>query len=250
VLPSTPDDRLSRISTLWTLVQQAHGSPVDVAEKARQTLVERYAGAVHRYFLGAVRDADLADDLLQEFFLRFVRGDFKNVCPERGRFRDYLRTAAIHLVTDHFRRPAPLPPLPPDVPGPAAAPPSESDAERQFRAAWRETLMERTWQALAQWERDTSYPHHTVLRLRAEAPLLSSQELAQRVGSQLGRSFTVAAIRQALHRAREKFTELLLDEVARSLDKPSRSNLEAELLDLELLNFCRSALVRRRGGSS
>src|SRR3954463_9751725 len=100
-----PDDaqqRLSRISTRWTLLVQAHGGTraVPVAQAA---LLLRYRAAVVRYLLGAVRDGDAAEELAQEFSLRFLRGAFCRASPERGRFRDYLRTALIHLVNDFHR---------------------------------------------------------------------------------------------------------------------------------------------------
>src|SRR5438128_969371 len=101
--------RLSQISTQWTMVFQAHQGSADAVSKAQQQLLERYSGAAYRYLLGAVRDPDVAAELCQEFALRFVRGDFRRASPERGRFRNYLKTALIHLVSDYpnKRRAAP-----------------------------------------------------------------------------------------------------------------------------------------------
>src|SRR5262245_37690238 len=99
-----PAERLSRISTLWALVHQAHHGTLASAEGAQQKLMELYGGAVHRYLLGALRDPDAADELFQEFSLRFLRGDFKNAQPERGRFRDYVKTSLFHLIADFQRR--------------------------------------------------------------------------------------------------------------------------------------------------
>ena len=50
-----------------------------------------------------------------------------------------------------------------------------------------------------------------------------------------------------LQRAHAKFAELLLDQVAASLDEPTADDLEAELKALDLLKYCRSALERHRG---
>jgi len=239
------EQHLSHISTLWTLVRQAHADPADGGD-ARGALLERYSAAAHRYLLGALRDQEAADELFQEFALRFVRGDFRAADPDRGRFRDYLKTSLFHLIVDHQkRRQARALPLGPDVPEPAA-PPDPSDSERDFLNSWREGLMDRTWQALEELERQTGQPHHTILRLRVEQPLLSSADLAAQVGDRLGKAFTVDGVRQALHRAREKFTDLLLEEVAGSLREPSREELERELIDLGLWTHCRSALERRQ----
>ena len=63
-------------------------------------LVLRYGGAVHRYLLASLRDVDAADELAQEFALRFLRGDFKNADPGKGRFRDFLKRAVYRLMVD------------------------------------------------------------------------------------------------------------------------------------------------------
>src|SRR5207248_11116913 len=87
------DEHLSRISTLWTMVRQAHAAVPDTRAQAHQRLLERYQGAVYAYLRGAVCTEAIADDLFQEFALRVVRGDFSRAKPEKGRFRDYLRTS-------------------------------------------------------------------------------------------------------------------------------------------------------------
>ena len=61
----------------------------------------------------------------------------------------------------------------------------------------------------------------------------------------IGKSWTAAGVRQTLHRAREKYADLLLDEVAHSLENPTVERIEQELDDLGLLEHCRPALNRR-----
>jgi hypothetical protein len=57
---------------------------------------------------------------------------------------------------------------------------------------------------------------------------------------------TAENVRKMLQRAHTKFAELLLDQVAESLDDPTPDDLEAELQALNLLRYCRSALEKRR----
>src|SRR5262245_24574346 len=97
------DSHLSQISTLWTALRNAHAESPDAATTRQRLLMERYCGAVYRYLLGALRDPDAAMELLQEFAERFMRGEFRRADPQRGRFRDYVKTALIHLVTDYYR---------------------------------------------------------------------------------------------------------------------------------------------------
>src|SRR5262245_49194788 len=118
--PDSLNQRLSRISTLWTLLQQAHAGPADAATSAQRLLMQRYLGSVYHYLLGALRDEAAAEELLQEFAARFLRGDFRRADPQRGRFRDYVKTALIHLVDDYHRAERARPrPLPSDLAGPA-----------------------------------------------------------------------------------------------------------------------------------
>ena len=58
----------------------------------------------------------------------------------------------------------------------------------------------------------------------------------------MGKAYTIHGVRQAPHRAREKFSDLLVDEVAQTLENPSEEEIERELIDLRLLSYCRSAL--------
>lgn len=242
--PETSNQHLSRISTLWTLVHQAHAG-AENASSAQRVLMERYCGAVHRYLLGALRDEHAADDLFQEFCVRFLRGAFRNADPERGRFRDFVKTAVYHLVIDYQKRKYKLAGAPLEAAEPAVETPSLAESDRAFLESWREQLMDRTWLALDALEKKTGQPHFTVLRFRTDHPLLSSQELAEQLGPHLNKSLTVDAVRQALHRARDKFTDLLLAEVEQSLENAERGRVEEELADLGLLAYCSTALTRR-----
>ena len=53
-------------------------------------------------------------------------------------------------------------------------------------------------------------------------------------------------MRQTLHRAREKFADFLVQEVLQTLREPSVDQLEEELIDVDLLEFCRPALDKLR----
>src|SRR5437660_9382484 len=99
-----PDHRLSRISTLWTIVAHAKGGPGEAVRAAQQELMRRYGRAVHRYLLGALRDPDAADELAQEFALSFLRGECKGADPERGRSRDFLKGPLSHMIAAYYRR--------------------------------------------------------------------------------------------------------------------------------------------------
>jgi RNA polymerase sigma-70 factor (ECF subfamily) len=237
------DHNLATTSTLWSLVREANDGPEEAAQRAREVLLERYKGAVHRYLLGALHDPNAADDLAQEFYLRFVRGDFRNADPEKGRFRDLVKTTLFHLIIDHQRRLKARPqPLPPEDCGPASAIEEAAvNSDEQFLDSWRQQLLSQTWKAL----RGQDATYYAVLRLRAESNDLSSAEMAQRLTVQLGHAVSADWVRTRLKRAREQFADLLLDELAQSMDNPTRTRLEEELADLRLLAYCQEAVARR-----
>jgi DNA-directed RNA polymerase specialized sigma24 family protein len=239
-------DRLSHISTLWSVVCRAHQEPVEPMRSAQQQLIDRYGGAIRRYLHGALRDPDAVDEVYQEFAVRFVKGSLRGADPNRGRFRDFVKGVLIHLVADYYnRRRVHFQPLDSRCPEPAEDAATSAELDREFIKSWRDDLLLRTWVALNQTEQKTGQPFYTVLRFRAEHPTTPSPQMAQQLSDRLGRELTDAAVRQILHRARQRYADLLIEEVAHLLENPSPDQLEQELIELDLLDYCRPALQRR-----
>jgi RNA polymerase sigma-70 factor (ECF subfamily) len=237
------DPRLSQLTTQWDLIFQAHHGTPEQVGAAQVELMGRYAGAVHRYLLGALHDPEAVAELDQEFALRFLRGDFQRADPVRGRFRDFVKQALHNLMVDYRRRGNVRPrPMGDHLPEPAA--PEDEDHDRRFLASWRSELMSRAWAALAELQERTAQPYHTVLRLRVEHPEMHSPEMAERISAVLGRPISAGGLRMALQRSRDRFVEFLLEEVAGSLRVPGKDDLEQELIDLNLLEYCRPAMKR------
>jgi RNA polymerase sigma-70 factor (ECF subfamily) len=246
-----PDDetaRLSALRTRWTLLAQAHGADADAAETARRDLLLRYHRAVYRYLLGMLREPAAAEELAQEFAVRFLRGDFRNADPGRGRFRDFLKGALRHLACDHWRRRSRSPAaLGEDQAEECAAPGGDpDDLDRPFLEHWREDLLARAWEALQEEEGRSGRPHHRVLRHRAEHPEAPIGELAAWFSGLRGRPVSDEAFRQLLHRARARLADLLVAEVAQSVPTDDPEVVAEELIALDLMGYCRSALKRFR----
>jgi RNA polymerase sigma-70 factor (ECF subfamily) len=244
------DIHLSQIQTLWSVVRQAHGDHTFVHD-AQQALLDRYGGAVRRYALAALRDEDAAEEVFQEFALKFVRGDFGRADPERGKFRAFVKTVVYRLIVDYQRRRKALVREGrqfSNIAEPAAEEGIVTAAEDvAFSASWRAQLLDRCWQRLAAAAESSGTPHHTVLRYRVDHPDAHSPELAAGLSEQLGKPVSAGAVRVLLHRARDAFAELLFEEVAHSLDGQSLDDVEEELIELNLLEYCRPALEQRRG---
>jgi RNA polymerase sigma-70 factor (ECF subfamily) len=195
--------RLSQLTTRWSLLVQAHQqTDRATARDAQAELLSRYGTAVFRYVQGLVRDPTVAKELCQEFAYRFVRGDFRDARAEKGRFRDYVKTALFHLVEEYWRkRKADDKTLPFDsrvfVPTPIPG------LEHEFRMLWRQELINRTW---AEFQRECDGGNrptgYDVLRQKADDPVTPSAAHAKRLSDEYCRQFTPEYVRQMIHRAR------------------------------------------------
>jgi len=237
--------RLSLISTRWSLVGVAHRGSAEAAASARQQLLHRYGDAARRYLGKLLHKPDAVDEVFQEFAVRLIRGDLRGADPRHGRFRNFVKGTLFHLIADYRKQQRRWPgPLPGDG-AELAGGPQDVDPDRSFGESWRDELLARAWAALAQVGAETGQPYHAVLRFRADHPQMRAPQLAEQLSRQLGRRFTAPGVRQILHRAREKFAALLLDEVAHSLASPTDEGIAEELVELGLLDYCRPALERR-----
>jgi len=236
------------MSTKWTELLEAHADSEQFQLDAQKVVLERYQRPVYRYLLGALRSPESADEAFQEFALNFLQGAFRHADQKRGRFRDYLKTSLMHLVSGYRKKMQSRNlSLGEEVPEPAIAVEQDCVAEQEFKMSWRQELLDRTWSALADVERQTGQPFYAVLRFRTENPGLPSKPMAEELTTKLNPNapFTDTGIRKTLQRAREWFADLLLDEVAHSMANPARQQLEEELIELGLLEYCREALQRR-----
>lgn len=240
---------ISRISTIWTLVRQAHASADGPSrETAQEQLLERYSGAIYRYLLKLEGNPEAADELFQEFAIGLIQGRYRHANPEKGRFRDYVKTSVIRLVHRHRRQQPKNVLLGEGIEDAASSelPPSES-LESAFRDSCREELLATTWQRLRSEQESAGHVYFTVLDYRARNPDATSDQAAADLSREThGRSsFTAASVRKTLQRARVRFAELLLDELRSLLGSRAAEDLEQELIDLQLHPWCRSALPDR-----
>ncbi len=67
-----------------------------------QRLYERLAPALRAYVARACGQADLADDILQDVFIKYLRTPHPEM--DEAATKAYLYRAATNLVTDHWRR--------------------------------------------------------------------------------------------------------------------------------------------------
>jgi RNA polymerase sigma-70 factor (ECF subfamily) len=237
-----PDDpRLSQLTTQWTLLVRSHQrSDPAAAHEAQADLLPRYCAAIYRYLLAVVRDSNVADDLCQEFALRFVRGDFRHARPDKGRFRDYLKVSIVRLAREYKAgsrdevavSAGELKAAGVDE-GPAAL------LEAAFDAECRRDMLNRTWGDLKEATAGPPPTMYDVLRLKCREPSLPSAQLAGKLSTAVGRELSAESVRQMIHRARERFAALLRRQVAAVVGTDDPGDVDAELAALGLLEYVR-----------
>ena len=234
--------RLSQIETQWSVVLQAHGDKSDETNAARAQIIEHYGDAIQRYLMACLRDPDAKDEVFQEFSLRFVRGDFKNVSADKGRFRSYIKTVICHLVADFGRRRKKYAVTAIEHESLLAGDEEFPHLDEQFQKSWRDSILAAAWEQLRIEDGESGKGWYTVLKTRSENPELRSAALAERVSTKLGRDVSAGNVRVLVHRARERFAEILVAAVRESLQSTDQEALEHELIDLNLWQYCKSLL--------
>ncbi len=224
----------------WTLLRAAHAPLHGSTIEARQALVLRYLPAIRRYVAAIVREDELAGDMTQDIVVRLMSGDFSGADPHRGRFRDLLKTAIRNMIRNQWARQRRRRTV--SLEADELACRAEA-AEGAWSESWRLSVLDLAWDALRQEERkQPGAVPYTLLRMRADHPDESSDQLARRLSEHLGKAVRPDALRQKLRRARLQFVDLLIAEIGRGLDDPTPERIEEELIALGLHEFVRDLL--------
>jgi RNA polymerase sigma factor (sigma-70 family) len=255
-MPDQTPEHLTEMVTQWSQLFRAKESQGDRAAEARRDLLVRYHEAVYNYLRSALRDPHAVDKIFSNFAVRVLELDkfLQRADPNRGRFRDYLKTILRHMIMDHFReqqreRKRQEPFIEGGEAEPAESYTAEGEDER-FVQWWRQEVINQAWKALDELERETGQPYAAVLHYQTDHPGARSAQIAEHLSNQRGKPVTPAGVRQLVHRAREHFGDLLVHEVARSLQadaetKVQAAQIEDELIELNLLfSYCKDALGR------
>ncbi len=225
-------------TTHWSVVLLAGGKDAPEATAALEELCRNYWYPLYAYVRRRGYGAEDAQDLTQEFFVRLLRReDLAHADPHKGRFRSYLLKSLNHFLAHQWRREHTL------RRGGGKAVVSLDDETAELRYARElaseatpETLYNRRW-ALTLFDR-------ALARLQAEAGAAGKDRqfaafkrflsnpaeegeyalLAQELKTSPG------SIAAAVHRLRQRYAELVRDEIAHTV--ASRVEVEEELQHL------------------
>lgn len=231
-------------TTRWTLVlaagnQDARNQESDTS--ARRALSDLFC--IYRPPLlahacrGGLSPAD-ADDAVQGFFERLLRLDsMAEVRREHGRFRSFLLASFKHYLSDFRDRDhaqkrdnrllVPLAPAADSVTYCVTLPSPDLPPDQAFDRAWALALLDAVVKRLrADYTTSGRLPLFDAL-----APTLSIRGNTQPMAAIAARlNMTEASARVAAHRLRQRYRQLLRDEIANTLARPG--DIDSELSHL------------------
>ncbi|MBI1347514.1 hypothetical protein GC163_14640 [bacterium] len=236
-----PDPTLRNAETDWSLLYLAHAPMAREARPVWNQIFLQYDRPVWQFLRSLVRDDHALDDIYQEFWHRFLKGDFAHATPERGRFRYLLMKVLANLVADYYRRAKRTPGLLLEDPVATDDDLLEEITARSFMV-WRRQLLNEALAALARAEEGRDALAHQVLQVEIEFEDHTSDEKAVSLSQRLQREISAANYRQLLSRSRKHFAQKLIEQVRMTLADPTPELIREELAELRLLIFCEGEL--------
>jgi len=224
-------------TTHWSVVLEAKG-PTPVAQAALERLCRTYWRPIYSFVRREDVRPEEAKDITQGFFaLILERKDFHSVRQEKGRLRSFLLASLKHFMANERRGAATIKRgggrtlIPLD--GIALDDFSEFDRgetlspDRLYDRRWAFTVLDRVFARLREESQGS-----------AGAPLLErlntllSDEPDRPSQAEIAREFgmTENAVKQAFHRLRQRYRQLLREEVAHTVATPAE--IEEELRHL------------------
>ena len=225
-------------TTHWSVVLATADQDSPQAAAALEQLCRTYWYPLYAYVRRRGCSHEDAQDLIQGFFAHLLRKDFlRGVGPEKGRFRSFLLACLKHFLTDEWEKAR-------AAKRGGAGPELLLDwgqAEERYRLEARvednpESLYERRW-ALDLLDR-------VLDRLRQEAVAsgksamfdqLQSSLLGERPAETYAQVATrwelsETAVKVTVHRLRQRYRELLREEIAHTVTRPEEIEQELRYL--------------------
>jgi len=232
------EGRSNFATTQWSLVLRAAQPNDDEARSAMEVLCRRYWLPLYAFARRRLSTIDEAQDLTQEFFLRLIE---KNVLatatPERGRFRSFLLTSLRNFLANEWDRKSAKKRGGQGVclsidweVGESRLSVASADfrtPEQEFERQWALTLLEVVIQRLQKEFTDSGKNRQFDLlkdTLTGRPGGLDYRGISAELG------LSEDATRQAAHRMRRRYRELLREEVACTLGSSQEVDDEIDRL--------------------
>ena len=225
------------LTTHWSVVLLARNTNPALAEAAREELCRTYWAPIHSYVRWQGYSPDDAKDLTQGFFEKLLEKDlWARADPNKGKMRSFLLTALKQFLADQrdrvnaAKRGGGAPVVSLDDSGvkePFLASPDNGSAERSFDLKWAMAILAAARARLRNEclgsDKAALFEEVNVLG-ESEAKQLTYADVAARLG------VGVSGVKSAVGRLRERYGELVRDEVAKTVADPA--DVDAEIVYL------------------
>jgi RNA polymerase sigma-70 factor (ECF subfamily) len=230
------------VTTRWTVVLSAGRKSSPLSDRALGELCQTYWYPLYAYVRRQGHTKEDAEDLVQAFFARFLEKNYlEGLSAERGRFRAFLLASLKHFLANEWdkaqrqKRGGGVTHLSLDWQSADERfqldPPDPSSPDKAFDREWALALLERV-----------------IARLRAECVADGKEQLFEQAKGYLmvgektipygeaaqNLKWEEGAVRVAVHRLRKRYRELLREEIAQTLDDPTRVAEELNSLQVAL----------------
>jgi RNA polymerase sigma-70 factor (ECF subfamily) len=239
-VPADPHRRAAFPTTRFTLIRAARDGTGIVAHEALSSLCHAYWYPIYAYVRRLGHSPEEAEDLTQGFFTRVLEKHYlRDFDRDRGRFRTFLLTALKHFIANErdaahaLKRGGGRTPLSlDDVLANAEQryslePRTDSTPDRIFERQWALAVLARVQDLLqAEAGRDGKTVQFERLKglMVGEEIEVSYRTLAVELDT------TEGALKVAVHRWRQRFREILREEISRTVADPR--DVGSELRDL------------------
>jgi DNA-directed RNA polymerase specialized sigma24 family protein len=227
-------------TTRWSVVKRAAGGNDAEAEQALSALCGTYWYPIYAYFRRSGKDCHDAEDLTQGFFARLLEKEtFATADPAKGKLRTFLLTCAGNFMRDEHGR------VEAQKRGGgmlqsfdgaraeglyAKEPVDDLSPDRLFQRRWALTVVENSLRDLRE-EFEATGKLETFEALRpflgfGSDPGKRYEDIAAALRVPMG------TLKNQVFRLRERWRELLFEQVAATLDKPTPEEIKGELMEL------------------
>jgi RNA polymerase sigma factor (sigma-70 family) len=225
-------------TTSWSLVVRAVDASDEISQQALERLCRGYWPAVHAFISRRGYSPEDAKDLTQTFFARLLEKEWLRAADAtKGRFRTFLLTAVTRFLghererNEALKRGGGVAPLSLDIPESSAGgvrePADHATPELAFERRWAETLLNRVLDRLRN-EFDAGGRAGRFQELKSflteDRGETSYAEVAVRLG------LSESAVKSGIHRLRQRYGELVREEIAETVESPDE--VESEIRHL------------------
>jgi len=222
------------VTTRWSVVLTAGRSQTAHAQVALEQLCQIYWYPLYAYVRRRGHPPEDAQDLTQEFFARLLQRNWVGRADQqKGRFRSFLLSAMNHFLSDEWdkaraqKRGGGLKPLPLQFDTAETRfshePADPVTPEQNFERRWALTLLDEVLRRLrAEYEQEGRKElfaglHPCLVGGSTDQPYA---ELAVKLG------VTEGTVKAAVHRLRQRYRQLLRDEIAQTVAEPGEVDEE------------------------